>query len=109
MLARCYWQKEKCASLQSMSAAGDNVRRRPRAKVVFQTDDGKAQAWTHNMKLNLQRAETGDKIDILYRGPPPYYVSGPLSHLQAAMGVLVSLLGVILLVLSARWRNETSP
>lgn len=106
LLGRCNWQREKCRNLDALSAAGEEVRRKPRAKVEFQTDEGLAEVWAHYTKLNLQSAKVGDEVDVLYRGPAPYYVSAPYSHLQAALGLLVSLLGGIILVVTGRNREE---
>ncbi len=108
LLGRCNWQREKCSELDGSSAAGEEVHRKPRAKVEFQTDEGMAEVWARFTKLNIERAKVGDEVDVLYRGPAPYYVSAPFSHLQAALGLLVSLLGGVLLVITGRNREELS-
>ena len=105
LLGRCNWERIECATMDALSATGQEVRHKRRAKVAFQSDEGKSEAWASYTKLKLKSPKVGDKIDILYRGPAPYYIAPPFSYEDAGIGLVVSLLGGLLLVLTGRWRK----
>ncbi len=105
LIGRCTWQRVECTAMKKLSAAGETVRRNPRAKVEFTTTNGTGSAWASFSKLNLESAKVGDKLDLRYRGPAPYYVAPPFSYLHAGIGLMFSLLGVLILIVSGARRE----
>lgn len=106
VLGRCNWQKIDCGTMQASANGGTEVRRRPRAKVELQTDDGRTEVWADYSKLKIESAKVGDEVDVLYRGPAPYYIKAPFAAIEAVFGLLVSLLGVLFLMITGRIKRK---
>lgn len=105
-LGRCNWQKIECNSMQALTKSGAEVRRRPRARVELQTDQGRTEVWADYSKLKIESAKVGDEVDVLYRGPAPYYIKAPFATIEAVFGILVSLLGVLFLMITGRLKRK---
>ena len=105
-LGRCNWQKIDCSAMQATASSGAEVRRRPRARVELQTDQGRAEVWADYSQLKIETAKVGDEVDVLYRGPAPYYIKAPFAPIEAVFGLLVSLLGVLFLMITGRLKQK---
>lgn len=96
-LGKCHWQRFSCSQIKHVKAEGFETRVKNHAKISFASDSGPVTAWAGFSKLDLQQVNVGDKLDIRYRGPKPYYVTTPFSLENVRNGLLICAVGFVLL------------
>ncbi|MCB1519962.1 MAG: hypothetical protein KDJ37_05225 [Hyphomicrobiaceae bacterium] len=108
-LGKCRWRKIQCDAMPALEAAGTQVRSRPYAKLQFVDSKGRErEKWVSFSKLEIDRAEIGDHVTVVYRGNGRPYVARPFSWPLAGLGFSISFGGLVLLAGARNWRRAAT-
>jgi hypothetical protein len=103
------WRQFPCTERADVEATGTSVRTKGWAKLAFSGADGVVRTvWKNFGKLEIEHAEVGQQLPILYRGNNDPYVARPFDWRLAGIGFAISIGGLMLLGVARRMRHDTS-